>query len=104
MASKTRVGMRALTMQQPFAAAMAHGQGLFTRRGKTMKFKEGGEWVAIHCGSNDAHMKNVKLMSEIRAKWPECPSDEALKAGQRSIIGAAHFVEGDVDAKSTNCL
>lgn len=36
MAGK-RVGMRAITMQQPFAAAMAHGRGLFTRRGKPTK-------------------------------------------------------------------
>jgi hypothetical protein len=32
--AKPRLGMRAVTMQQPFAAAMAAGIGLFTRRGK----------------------------------------------------------------------
>ena len=45
------------------AAAMAHGEGLFSRRGKPAKFKSGkpstefkgttpeGEWVAVHCGN-----------------------------------------------------
>ncbi len=31
--TKTPIGLRALTMQQPFASAMAHGFGLFSRRG-----------------------------------------------------------------------
>jgi len=44
---KARVGVRAVTMQQPFASAMVHGAGLFTRRGKpTTSFGE-GEWIAV---------------------------------------------------------
>ena len=49
---KTRAGMRAITMQQPFAAAMAHGHGLYTRRGRATKFGAGdgaGEWVSGWC-------------------------------------------------------
>lgn len=94
-----RLGVRAITMQQPFAAAMAAGVGLFTRRGKPAAFPPGGEWIAIHCGQNDEHLRNVPLMNEIRRVWPACPTDAALRAGQRSVLGVAHFVEGSCDAK-----
>jgi hypothetical protein len=92
--------MRAVTMQQPFAAAMAAGVGLHTRRGKPTAFTPGGEWVAVHCGQNDEHIKNASLMKEIRGAWPACPSDAALRAGQRSILGVAHFVDGACDARA----
>jgi hypothetical protein len=93
MAKRTRIGLRAITMQQPFAAAMVHGQGLFTRRGKPVSFGEEGEWLAIHCGANDTHLKNESLMEEVRAQWPECPSNEDLKAAQKHLVGVANFVE-----------
>ena len=98
--AKLRLGMRAVTMQQPFAAAMAAGIGLFTRRGKPTALAPGGEWVAVHCGQNDEHIRNPQLMREIRAAWPACPSDAALRAGQRSILGLAHFVDGACDARA----
>lgn len=112
MATKTPVGLRALTMQQPFAAAMAAGVGLFSRRGKPAKFHAGkpskewkgstptGEWVAVHCGQNTEHLKNAALMKQVRAHWPECPSDDELRAQQRCILGVIHFVEGDLPAAS----
>ena len=93
-----RLGIRALTMQQPFAAAMAHGQGLYSRRGKATKFAEGGEWVAVHCGQNEEHLKNAALMKAVRKHWPACPSDAELRSQMRSIVGVAHFVDGDCDA------
>ena len=57
MASKkVRVGLRAITMQQPFAAAMVHGKGLYTRRGKPAKWqassvraKPAGGFDALRC-------------------------------------------------------
>lgn len=45
MASRTKIGLRAITMQQPFASAMVHGLTSYTRRGKPAKFEAGGEWV-----------------------------------------------------------
>ena len=98
--TKPRLGLRAVTMQQPFAAAMAAGVGLYTRRGKPAALAPGGEWVAVHCGQNDEHIKNPFLMREIRRAWPACPSDAALRAGQRSILGVAHFVDGACDARA----
>lgn len=107
---KTRIGLRAITMQQPFAAAMAHSQGLYTRRGKATKWQLGepaadkqglcaaGEWVAIHCGQNNEHLKNAKLMAQVREQWPGCPSDMVLKAQQRTVVGLARFVDGSCDA------
>jgi len=83
--SKTKAGMRAITMQQPFASAMVHAQGLFTRRGKPAKFaegNEGGEWIAVHCGGNSEHLKNKALMEAVREKWPGCPSNEDLTKQQ----------------------
>jgi hypothetical protein len=100
--AKPRLGMRAVTMQQPFAAAMAAGVGLYTRRGKPTALAPGGEWVAVHCGQNDEHVKNPQLMREIRRAWPACPSDAALRAGQRSILGVAHFVDGACDARAAS--
>ncbi len=97
---KQRLGMRAVTMQQPFAAAMAAGIGLYTRRGKPAALAPNGEWVAVHCGQNDEHLKNPQLMREIRQAWPACPSDAALRAGQRSILGVARFVDGACDARA----
>lgn len=126
MASKpSKIGMRALTMQQPFAAAMAAGVGLYSRRGRATKFGnqakhakgerfigvvEGsnkgadsgaeGEWLAIHCGQNNEHLNNDPLMKRIRAHWPECPPEEELKAAQKCILGAALFVDGSVAGKT----
>ena len=98
-----RLGLRAITMQQPFAAAMAAGVGLFSRRGKPMRFEgAAGEWVAVHCGQNEEHLKNARLMKEIRRVWPSCPPDEALRAGQRSVLGVARFVDGHCDAKAAS--
>ena len=106
MTGNTRVGIRAITMQQPFASAMVHGKALFTRRGKPTVFAQGGEWLAVHCGSNDEHLKNKELMRSVREYWPECPSDAELKAGQKSILGIAHFVDGQKDAREAekNCF
>jgi hypothetical protein len=90
-------------MQQPFASAMVHGQGVFTRRGRAVKFDLGegndGEWIAVHCGSNVEHLNNGKLMSEVRHHWPDCPDDEQLRAQQGCILGVARFIQGDVSAK-----
>lgn len=97
--TEQRLGLRALTMQQPFAAAMVAGVGLFTRRGKPIAFAKGGEWIAIHCGQNEEHLKNMDLMKDIRQMWPACPDTETLRAGQRSVLGIAHFVDGACDAK-----
>ena len=108
---KTAVGLRALTMQQPFAAAMAQGLGLYSRRGKPAKFHVGkqpewkgstraGEWVAVHCGQNDEHLKNASLMQAVRSHWPTCPSDEELRRQQRCILGVVHFVDGNLPATS----
>jgi hypothetical protein len=94
----TRIGLRAITMQQPFAAAMVCGMGKFTRRGKCVDFGPSGEWIAIHCGANDTHLKNAKLMKEVRAHWPDCPSDADLKASQKHLIGVSHFIDGAVDS------
>ena len=93
-----RIGIRAVTMQQPYAAAMVHGQGLYSRRGKAVRFADEGEWVAIHCGQSTEHLKNSTLMAAVREHWPSCPSDEDLRAQQKCIIGLARFVDGDVDA------
>ena len=95
-----RLGIRALTMQQPYATAMAHGVGLYSRRGKAVKFKPEGEWLAIHCGQNSEHLNNKATMDAVRKLWPDCPSDVELKAQQRSIVGIAHFVEGDCNASA----
>lgn len=95
-----RLGVRALTMQQPFAAAMAHGVGLYSRRGKATKFAPGGEWVAIHCGQNSEHLNNAPLLAAVRKAWPACPSDAELRAQQKCVLGVARFVEGDCDAKA----
>ena len=101
MATRTRIGVRAITMQQPFAAAMAHGQTMYTRRGKPAKFHgEEGEWIAIHCGSNKEHVKNSQLMARVREHWPECPSDEELLAQQKTVVGLARFVDGNVCARA----
>ena len=120
MASKpSKIGMRALTMQQPFAAAMAAGVGLYSRRGRATKFGDQakhakgercigvvdakgagngleGEWLAIHCGQNNEHLNNKPLMKRIRDHWPECPPEEELKAAQKCILGAALFIDGSV--------
>ena len=93
-----RIGIRAVTMQQPYAAAMIHGQGLYSRRGKAFRFADGGEWVAIHCGQSNEHLKNSTLMAAVREHWPGCPSDDELRAHQKCIIGLAKFVDGDVNA------
>ena len=103
MASKTRVGCRAITLQQPFAAGMVHGVNTFTRRGKATAFPEKGEWVAIHCGSNSSHLSNAKTMKAIRDAWPACPSDEELKAGQKTLLGFAKFTDGGVPMASDEC-
>ena len=106
-----RIGMRAITMQQPFAAAMVHGQGMFTRRGRSVAFGAGaanacvdgssnGEWVAVHCGRNNVHLNNKSLMKEVRAHWPACPSDSELKAAQACIVGIVRIVDGGVDMKT----
>ena len=117
MASKQRIGLRALTMQQPFAAALAAGVGLYSRRGRATKFghqakhKAGeraigpdgeGEWLAIHCGQNNEHLNNGPLMKRIREFWPECPSNEELKAAQRCILGVALFVDGTVAGRTAS--
>ena len=65
-----RLGIRALTMQQPYATAMAHGVGLYSRRGKAVKFKPEGEWLAIHCGQNSEHLNNKATMDAVRKLWP----------------------------------
>lgn len=93
-----RIGLRAITMQQPYAAAMAAGRGLYTRRGKPTNFPEGGEWLAIHCGQNDEHLKNSATMERIRQEWPECPSDAELVSQQRCLLGVVHMVDGTVAA------
>ena len=95
-----RLGLRAITMQQPFAHAFIFDVCLYTRRGKPVTFKSGGEWIAIHCGTNDEHLKNGPLMKEFRRVWPECPSDEVLRSCQGSILGLAFFVDGCCDAKA----
>jgi hypothetical protein len=95
-----RLGIRALTMQQPYATAMARGVGLYSRRGKAVKFQPEGEWLAIHCGQNSEHLNNKATMDAVRKLWPDCPSDSELKAQQRSIVGIAHFVEGDCNASA----
>jgi hypothetical protein len=97
-------------MQQPFAAAMAHGEGLFSRRGKPAKFHAGepewkgstpsGEWVAVHCGQNNEHLKSASLMKAVRSHWPACPTDSELRKQQRCILGVVHFVDGDLPAAS----
>eukprot|EP00321_Phaeocystis_globosa_P011064 CAMPEP_0118833118 /NCGR_PEP_ID=MMETSP1162-20130426/42552_1 /TAXON_ID=33656 /ORGANISM="Phaeocystis Sp, Strain CCMP2710" /LENGTH=69 /DNA_ID=CAMNT_0006764757 /DNA_START=76 /DNA_END=282 /DNA_ORIENTATION=- len=69
-------------MQQPYATAMAHGVGLYSRRGKAVKFKPEGEWLAIHCGQNSEHLNNKATMDAVRKLWPDCPSDSELKAQQ----------------------
>ena len=97
-----RLGLRAITMQQPYAAAMVAGEGLYTRRGKSTSFASGGEWVAIHCGQNSEHLNNATVMKAIRARWPACPSDAELRAQQRCLLGAARFVDGCVDAKAAS--
>ncbi len=79
---------------------MAAGVGLFTRRGKPAAFHPRGEWLAIHCGQNDEHLKNGPLMAAIRRAWPACPPDAALRGGQRSLLGVARFVDGACDAKA----
>lgn len=89
-----RLGLRAITMQQPYAAALAHGVGLFSKRGKEVKFADGGEWVAVHCGQSDRHLRDAVLMKRVRAVWPECSSDAELRAGQKCILGVARFVDG----------
>ena len=65
MAKMTLLGVRAITMQQPFASAMVAGEGLYTRCGRTTAFQGGdeSEWVAIHCGGNHEHVNNAKLMT-----------------------------------------
>ena len=79
-------------MQQPYAAAMAAGVCHYTRRGKATSFHGvSEEWVAIHCGSNDEHLKNKDAMAAIRRAWPDCPDDATLKAGQRHFLGFARF-------------
>ena len=78
-----RAGVRAITMQQPYAWAMAAGYGLYTRRGRATRFREGRECVAIPA---------------VRRRWPQCPSDGELRGMQRCIIGAARFVDGSVSA------
>jgi hypothetical protein len=100
MASKspTRTGIRAITMQQPYAAAMCAGMCRFTRRGKATNFGADGEWIAVHVGSNNEHLNNKSAMVEIRKHWPDCPSDDELKASQKHIIGFARFRNGSVGA------
>jgi hypothetical protein len=87
-------GVRAITMQQPYAAAMVANVGLYTRRGKAVAFDQaGGEAIAIHCGQNQEHLDNAAKMKKIRAIWPECPSDADLRSSQRCILGVAVFTE-----------
>lgn len=105
-----RLGIRAITMQQPFAAAMVAGEGLYTRRGRSVAFGKGvatacvdeatgGEWVAVHCGRNDVHLRNKSLMAAVRKHWPSCPSDEELRRGQACLLGVVRIVDGGVDMK-----
>ena len=98
--SDGRIGLRAITMQQPFAAAMVAGQGLYTRRGKATAFDSAGEWVAVHCGQNDEHLKNAALMEQVRIRWPACPSEEELRGQQKCLLGVARFIDGDVSAST----
>ena len=100
MTSRKKTGVRAITMQQPYAAALSAGFCKYTRRGRATGFAEGGEWIAIHCGGNDEHLKNKKAMAAIRKAWPTCPSDAELKAQQRHILGFARFV-GSTPASSS---
>ena len=93
-----RIGLRCITMQQPYAAALAHGVGLFSKRGKETKFADGGEWVAVHCGSSDRHISDAALMQRVRTVWPQCPSDAALRAGQKCVLGVVRFVDGGCSA------
>mmetsp|Transcript_14197 Transcript_14197/g.16462 ORF Transcript_14197/g.16462 Transcript_14197/m.16462 type:complete len:243 (+) Transcript_14197:242-970(+) len=96
---REKTGVRAITLQQPYAAAVASGVCNYSRRGKETKFANDSEWVAIHCGSNNVHLKNQKAMAAIRITWPECPSDEELCASQKHILGFARFI-GCVPANS----
>ena len=113
--ANTKIGLRAITLQQPFAAAMAAGVGLYTRRGRATKFGAGNakqtkerfvtgedgtaEWVAVHCGKNNEHLHNAPLMRRVRALWSACPSDADLRAGQQCLLGVARFVDGGGSAR-----
>jgi limonene 1,2-monooxygenase len=68
------VGLRAITMQQPFAAAMAAGIGLFTRRGKPIAFAPGAATVI---GTPD------DLVAAVRRLIP-------LTGGFGTLIGFVH--------------
>ena len=98
-------------MQQPFAAAMVAGVGLFSRRGRATRFgdigknsakertfgpTDGSEWIAIHCGQNNEHLRNKPLMKRVREFWPDCPPDEELISAQKCLLGVALFVDGAV--------
>ena len=95
MASKTRVGCRAITLQQPFAAAMVNGVNVFTRRGKATAFSEEGEWVAIHCGSNAGHLNNKATMENVRKAWPECPSESGQPNCYQTTPPTTGWCHGD---------
>jgi hypothetical protein len=93
-----RVGCRAITLQEPFASAMAHGATFYTRRGKVTTFPSTGEWIAIHAGQNSEHLKNPRTMAAVRNAWPLCPDDGTLASNQKHIVGVARFIDGAADA------
>lgn len=86
--------MRALTILQPSATAIAIGGKGFENRGNPPPSTVAvGEWIALHAGV--AVWKHADL---IRRIWPECPPDEALPFA--AVIGAWRY-DGTVPPDGT---
>lgn len=86
--------MRALTILQPSASAIAAGVKDYENRPKPPPSTVAvGEWIALHAGV--APWKHADM---IRQRWPECPPDADLPFG--SIIGAWRY-DGTVPPDGT---
>jgi len=88
---KTDTQIRAITVQQPFAAALVAGVKTVENRGFAIKLPPEGEWLAIHCGANMKHLKDKAVMDRVRANWAGCPSNKELEKGAKTILGFVHF-------------
>lgn len=82
--------MRALTLQQPYASAIAIGPKRIENRPWRRTLPAGGEWVALHAGrtlyegqsSDDLHAQMVEC------GWTDCPLLGDLPRGV--LLGVMH--------------
>lgn len=83
---------RAMTVQQPFAAAMLAGHKNVENRHYSVTLPPDGSglWVGIHVGRNSKWLNDRNVMAKVRKLWPGMPDDVTkLKRDQGKIVGVA---------------